>query len=346
MPGWNKMIVVKKIFLSVLFSLVLSFLCFAHGDKVMHYKDFIGVFNGYGDKPFQDLSYSISEGIDSKLPVMFRERIGSIPGNHRVLGHGWALNDAIPRQTLDYLCQTYPGKEKEIIDIWRTFAKQITGDAVSTTGLPTKQANAFASLLYDIHLLGDVEPDNKLIDLVLSPKSIVRNINKDSRILFQNNPQYADLIQRRLFLVMRQMKGKNPQVTAQILMDELHRLHMGDMLKNTWGNTFKPEYSIDRVIAANERLAQRTLQRVPGSQEQKLAITRPMAKKSDFYQKRADGKMLHPGFLACDGRLLLAVKEGSKTALVVFAVEGGIASYQYFHGDILKQSYPIKIFQA
>ena len=62
-------------------------------------------------------------GIDHELPTMFREKIGGIPGNHRILGHGWGLNDAIPKQTLDYLRKAYPGREQEIINIWRGGAK-------------------------------------------------------------------------------------------------------------------------------------------------------------------------------------------------------------------------------
>ena len=353
--------------LAALLLFAFPFLCFAHGSAAIHYDDFTGVFNGYGDSTFQELSKRINSGIDAYsytievkdasgkvirtvtekgLPGLFKERLGSLPGNHRVLGHGWALNDAIPRQTLDYLCKTYPGKESEIIDVWRVFAKRITEEAVSTTGLPAKQANAFASLLYDIHLLGDVEPDNKLIELVLSPEDIVRNINKDAQILFQNKPQYSNLIRRRLSLVMRQMKGKNPQVTAQALMDELYRLRMGDMLKDTWGKTLKPQYSVDRVVAANERLAQRTLQRAPGVPERGSAVSRPSVKKSDFYKKSSDGKILHAGLLTSDGRLLLAVKEGGKTALVIFAIEGGVASYKYFHGDILKPEFEEKMIEA
>lgn len=348
MLGWNKMLIIKRALLIYFFfvAIITPSLCFAHGDKVLHFKDFIGVFNGYGDNAFRDFSYTLSTGIDSTLPKIFRDQIGTLPGNHRVLGHGWALNDAIPRQTLDYLSKTYPGREGEIASIWRTFARGVSDEAVAVTGLPKAQANAFASFLYDIHLLGDVEPGNKLIDLVLPPQDIVKNINKDARILFKNNSKYADLIEYRLAAVMRQMKGKDPQLTAQALMDELYRLRVGDMLKDSWGKTFKPQYSIDRAIKANERLAQRTLDRIPGVSSKKLPTCHSDVKRSDFYKKSSSGKTLHAGLLTCDGRLLLAVKESGKTALMIIAIEGGIATYQYITGGILKSEFEEKMIEA
>lgn len=348
MLGLNNMNIVKKIIVLffLLATLLTPFLSFAHGNKVRHFEDFIGVFNGYGDKAFRKFSYTISSGIDHKLPEIFREQIGSVPGNHRILGHGWALNDSIPKETLNYLSKRYPGKEKEIINIWRTFANGITKEAIAVTGLPKAQANAFASLLYDIHLLGDLEPGNKLIDLVLQPQEIVKNINKDVQILFKNNPKYAKFVERRLNKVLRQMKGKDTKLIAQSLMDEFYRLRMGDMLHKTWGKTFKPQYSIERVIKANENLAKRTINRIPGVSSNKPQVKRANIKKSDFYKKSLDGKSLHAGLLLSDKRLLLAVKEGSKTALMIIAVEGGVASYQYIKGSILKPEFEEKMIDA
>ena len=145
---------------------------------------------------------------------------------------------------------------------------------------------------------------------------------------------------------MRQMRGKDPQLTAQALMDELHRLRVGDMLKDSWGKTFKPQYSIDRVVKANERLAQRTLDRIPGASSKKLPTQHHDIKRSDFYKKSSDGKCLHAGLLTSDGRLLLAVKEGGKTALMIIAIEGGIATYQYVSGGILKPEFEEKMVDA
>ena len=257
----------KKIQNLLLFLLTsVPIVCFAHGSAKLHYDDFTGIFNGYGDDAFKELSYTISSGIDHDLPEAFRQQLGKIPGNHRILGHGWTLNDSIPQETLNLLAKNYPGKEKEIIELWRTFVKRINGEAVRLTGLPPKQANALASLLYDIHLLGDLEPDNTLIKLVLPEDQIIRNIEKNTEILFKNKPEYISFLKKRLIKVLKR-GGKNQQAVAESLMTELYSTRMGDMLYATWGNTLKTKYSIDRAVLANARRAERIarpIAKIPG----------------------------------------------------------------------------------
>ena len=245
-----------------------------------HWEDFRNIFNGYGDDAFFELSKKISSGIDATqkfdvydslegkwvtkkgLPALFNEKIGSLHENHRILGRGWGLNDKILKETLEFLCKDYPGKEHEVIKIWNGFVNDINKEAVRLTGLPQKQANAFASLLYDIHLLGDIEPNNTRIDLVLDEKRIVKNIENNVDIIFKNKPEYAKLIKKRLQKVLR--SGGERQQLAQALMTELYNLRIDDMLKMTWGKTLKTQYSIDRAIAANASRAARPISKIHG----------------------------------------------------------------------------------
>lgn len=268
----------RSTFLVFLLAFV-SVACFAHEGFSRHYDDFTAVFNGYGDDVFRELSQRISSGIDAYtydlipasgkkvtqrgLPGLFKDHFGKVPGNHRVLGHAWSLNDDIPKEALNYLCETYPGREKEIIDIWRNFARRINSEAVRLTGLPEPQAKALASLLYNIHLLGDLEPDNKLFELVLPEGRIVRNIEKDVEILFKDKPQYFKTIQKHLSKVLRSSE-KNRQVVAQSLMTEMYSLRMGEMLYSTYGNSLKTFYSLDRAIEANARRVARPVALIPG----------------------------------------------------------------------------------
>lgn len=337
-------------FISFFVSIILLTLCvsglYAHESAALHYNDFKCVFEGYGDDAFRELSDIINSGIDNTLPSMFREGIGSIPGNHRVLGHGWTLNDSIPRETLNLLAERYPGREKEIISIWQKFASQLQADSVRLTGLPKAQANALASMLYDIHLLGDLEPDNTLIKQVLSYDNIILNFEKDASTLFRNNPQYAEKIQKSLEHILKSTKGKDPQIISQALMDELQRLKIGEMLNATWGNTLLPKYSPDRVAKANEQIARRMLKRIPGVGDLGLNIEKNPTANNQFFDKTDNSKIACPGLLTSDGRLLLAFKEGAETALMIVAIEGGIATYQYCSGAILKPEFEEKIKDA
>ncbi len=326
--------------------------CFAHKSGELHYKDFSNIFNGFESNEFKSFSQDIlSKGIDDTLPQAFRDNIGKIPGgDHRLLGHSWTLNDSIPQRVLNLLEESYPGRKNDIISVWREFAGGINESAVKFTGLPDAQASSFASLLYDIHLLGDLEPDNKMLEWVLSPKEIVNNINKHAETLFKNKPQYSNTIKAHLEKVLRQTKGKDAKLVSQALMDELYRLHLGDMLNDTWGKTLKLKFSPEKALKAEKNLAQRILKRIPGIETNidliDLEQTEKALTKKSFSNTKSDEVKVCPGLITSDGRLLLAIKEGAETAILIIAIDGGIASYQYLKGDILKPEFQEKMVDA
>jgi hypothetical protein len=220
----------------------------------MHRKDSEAVFNGYGDdKSFKELFNSVSGGLDNKLPEMFRASVGSVPGNHRVLGHGWTLNAAIPKATLEKLEKDNHGKKKEIIAVWAEFSRGCIAKSEELSGLPKKQAGALASIIYDVHLVGDLEPDNKIIEPVLELGEIVKSIEKDCETLFVNKPQYSEFVNKKLD---EAMKAKLPvQEKASLVMQTLYALRIGTMLNDTWGKTLKFEYSPDANVNVRERIA-------------------------------------------------------------------------------------------
>jgi hypothetical protein len=85
---------------TLLFFLLSTGLALAHSSAKLHFDDEATVFNGYGDcDNFKALVAAVSGGVDNELPKMFREQIGPVPGNHRILGHGWTLNASIPQKT-------------------------------------------------------------------------------------------------------------------------------------------------------------------------------------------------------------------------------------------------------
>lgn len=329
---------IKKIIIALL--VCIGYCCFGHPSAKLHYEDFKTIFNGYGDEVFEELSYKVSSGIDNELPTAFRQQFGKIPGNHRILGHGWTLNDSIPRETLELLSKEYPGKEKEIIKLWQIFARNLQSEAVRITGLPKAQANAFASLLYDIHLLGDLEPGNKMLEYVLSSDDIVSNINKNVDILFRNKPEYAALIKRRLSDVAKR-GGKDPQIVAQRIMTELYDLRMGDMLKTTWGKTLKSHYSIDRAIAANTKRVARPIAKIAG--------IRKVGKTATDFTKRLGVKFVR-GILqehVVNGKTVTtlsvpispAIKVAGAAGVMTLVFTEGVTVYKFANGTITEEDF-------
>jgi len=193
----------------------------------------------------------VSAGIDDDLKKAFEESIGKIPGNHRILGHGWTLNAAIPQKTLDRLLQANPDKTKEeVLKVWIDFARECKVKSEELSGLPKKQANAFASMIYDIHLIGDLEPDNTLTNDVLTLDLIVKNFNKDAEELFVNKPEYAKLIAEKLDEAMKLPYANKHKASA--VMQSLYDLKIGSMLNTAWGKTLKMTYSIKAVVKASQ----------------------------------------------------------------------------------------------
>jgi hypothetical protein len=244
----------KRIFF---ISLLTSGLALAHSSAKLHLADEASVFNGYGDcDNFKALVAAVSGGVDNELPKLFRESIGPVPGNHRILGHGWTLNAAIPQKTMDKLQSKYPGKKDEIIKVWAAFARNCIAKSEELSGLPKQQANALASMIYDIHLVGDLEPDNTLIKDVLELSLIVKNFNKDCETLFVNKPEYAELIAKKL---EEAMKTDVPmQEKATLVMTTIQKLRLGSMLHLSWDKTLKFKYSPDANVNANAATKERS----------------------------------------------------------------------------------------
>ena len=355
MPGGNNELGKEFTMLRPLHFIVLIAACvfcglsFGH-TGVGHYREFSIVFNGYGDEGFKELCESISKGVDTDLPEAFRKAIGSVPGNHRVLGHGWTLDAPIPKETLKFLETTFPGKRGEIIEVWSQHVKRVKELARSITGLAPAQADAFAAMLHDIHLLGDLEPGNVVTKYVLSPKEISKHFSKQCRILFRNRPEFAHAIEKSLKNVTR--LKLTDDVMARAIIDALAECKVGDKLHLAHPG-MKISYSDKWVKSADRKVVSRLFERVPGagdSTEGKMCRRSHLSKK-DFAKSteinpNKSSRVLAPGLLAADGRLLVSLKTGVSDGLIVFAIEGGIATYSYAKGNINNPEYQEKLVDA
>ena len=263
---WNE----TKILILLLLTITI-FNCFAFsfehkktikGEKIdiTHWQEFQIVFAGYGnDESFKDLARFISSGIDDKIKKRFEEKIGKLPDNHRILAHPWGLSDKIPQDILNIIKNKHPGMEEEFITIWKDFVNEIIEKTMRVTGLPKAQAKAFAALIYDIHLIGDIEPGNTRIDLVMNIKKIVSDIKKNVDILFKNKPKYAQLIKKYLDKILKE-KISNPHLLAEKIMTILFDSRIGTMLDDTLGTTLKIKHTPESVITANTLRKERTLE--------------------------------------------------------------------------------------
>lgn len=339
----------------LVFLIYLAGICtiYAHSSFDMHYRDISCIFNGYGnDTAFKELSKEISSGIDSELPKLFKERFGKVPGNHRILGHGWTLNSSIPERILSELENTYPGQRAEFIDLWSKFAQKLTMRAEELTGLPPKQAKALATMMYDIHLLGDLEPDNTLVKYVLTPKEIVNDFNKNAEILFKNKPEHAKSISSKLLNTLKRSSNLEQKYVAQNLMDLLYKSHIGTMVKDTWSKTLKMEYSPDAVVSANQKASIRSLQQIEGASSKRFHKASlyeiktkgpkgPYTKKTVGIITKAPFKGRNISLL----KVLTPLKSGAGYGVLTFALSEGLSYYSYSNKRITESKFRNETFK-
>lgn len=305
--------------------------CYGHSGQE-HLRDMKIVFNGYGGAEFDELARKVNATIDTELPEAFRKQIGPLPGNHRILGHGWTMNDAIPHEVLDKLETRYPGKKKEIVAIWRTTVKNLCAYAQRVTGLPPNQAAALVAIMYDIHLLGDLEPGNKLLDNVLSPHDIVKNLKKNFKILFRNHPVIANQICNCLQRVLSSAKG-GVQNVARALMTALQRLDIGGKLRVAWQNTLKLPFSKQAVHMAEHYKVRRDVRNLAGKKA-KLTPLRSPRSAAKVVEKSAR-RWITPALITESGAILVPTQVG----FGVFCFDAGEAVFAFYRGSILKEEF-------
>lgn len=173
-----------KRFLSLLLVVIWATVAFAHASARLHEADIRNVFADAATPAFMRVAKAVSSGMDNELPRRFRARIGSVPGNHRILGHAWTFGDAIPKRVFERIEAKHPGSKDTFVGLWLEFSDELIGRAEKELGLDRKRAQALVALIHDVHLLGDRTSDNTLVDDVLTTSEIGRNIVKQGGVLW------------------------------------------------------------------------------------------------------------------------------------------------------------------
>ena len=322
-------------------------LCWAHPSSRLHYNDQKAVFEGFGsDQSFEELCKLVNTGLDDDLPRKIREVCGKIPDNHRVIGHLWTLNDSIPEETLHLLAGNDTSKRKRIISVWSEFKSNLLHQTIQKTGLPKAQANAFISLLGDIHLLGDLEPDNTRIDLVKNPAEIIRDIQKNVQVLFKSYPQQADTISHSLNTILAKGKNREIRMIAQELMTTLYKLPVGKTFHDSWKKTIhnKLVFSPSAREAVLRKNAERLFGQFPGTGQHPIKYSRrPLTATSIASRGRT---AILSGVITFEGKVIIPLRNGITEGFLVIVFDAGTAYYQYYKGDIRKPELKKKLTEA
>ena len=220
----------------LVFLLILGFATFAPAfSRPTHEWQLREVFSEVQGSAFHEAVREISWAMDNGLLLSFKENIGRVPGNHRIIGHGWPLDGSIPQAVLDRLEEVNPGRKQEMMAWWREEAKRLVGRMAEATGLPRRQAGALAGIVWDLHLLGDRMRGNTMVEWVLPPPQIEKNLEDNFAALFRNHPEYAVAVAGALRDALRD--GTDEAEQSALLMETLQKAPISEMLLRCWGRT-------------------------------------------------------------------------------------------------------------
>ena len=213
--------IIHKVVFACLVAAIMPLIGLGHPSESLHFYDQAEAFGLYSrrSQPFHAVCKAVN-GCDSALPNMYykRFRVKLTPKEHRFLGHN-LLGGAIPDTSIDFLyekaCKAgYKGTRKEFAAILgrmnAEYREGIIKVAMETLGLRRKEAEALVHILHDIHLLGDLTPENKIIQTIPKLAEIVHDIKVRAKNLpFKNPAEYAKFIKELDRLLNEAMRVAN-----------------------------------------------------------------------------------------------------------------------------------------
>ena len=234
---------------------------FSYGSAATHLEVTEAILGGYGGDDFLDFFAVTSGAIDSMaddfeahFPEM-RKKFN--PWTHRLMGHGWSLDEEVSERVLARLEKEYGVPRQMVIPYCREYQEKIIRAATEMTGLTRDQATAFAALVIDLHQLQDLEPGNKAVKYVGRIENVTANINRHIAALLADRPEFAEMLQKKLSTVLNAGRKDclSEKETAKMMIDALVDCHLGTAINSCHKETMKLTYDIDRVVSADAKAA-------------------------------------------------------------------------------------------
>jgi hypothetical protein len=303
-----------------------------------HIIDFRNVFEGIEGNNFNELCKIVTSNIDTRYDGMSQFPKGF--KNHRWFGH-WGFSGDIPFNSEPYksMMESLPPQERDlfkkaVITEWTKRVNLMRSSAVELTGLPPKQAQAFVALLYDTHLLGDLVPKNVVLKPIPHPEIIKNDIIINLETLFGKNSELTQKIRNDI----SKLKNINDiQKYSERILKVLYTNNIGEGISDYYGKRF--------LVKSGIRYTNPVKVKIPNtSQMRTLRIADPVKGMDDiskFGNNYFNKKNIRavPGILMPDGLILTSITEGVFAGLFIIGIEGGIYTYQYIDGQILKSEY-------
>lgn len=259
--------------LMLLFGALVQFKCYAHS-KDDHVKQMKEVFNGYdsdvensndgrrkyGNEAWEKYSfYRYYERFTFELDEYKRTNKGTLcddmrkalkksfgcdilHGGHRAYGHAWIMGASIRRNTVSDLEQKHEGAASVIEDVWNEFCKRHYRHARVLGFTRDKQAKAFSSIVHYVHLIGDREPENTRVEVVLPLEDLIKEISEQSGNLFGKD--FGKRVKKELKAAYDSAPDDSKR-KAQAVRKKLMELKFGTELHKKYGKEIKCHWEGD-----------------------------------------------------------------------------------------------------
>ena len=232
----------------------------AHGGAAIHNQDLALLLGGYNKSPLGDIARRISSAHDNEWPKWFRENVGPVPGNHRVLGHGAPLGANIPKDYLNAVQSRYGAEAvKKVVLKQRELSVRFRGEIMNRAGLNKNEARALMRRFSLSHLTGDVTPDNRLVDHVMKFSDQCKMDRDVAEVFFRKaNPKYADMMQRKIDRILKMPKSEQAvayqKMWAEVKFDDALKLACGERMEKA-GCKYDINEAIRRNVLLKEKYA-------------------------------------------------------------------------------------------
>ncbi len=285
----------------------------------------------------------ISGGVDNEFYNIVRERLGSISGNHRIIGH-WGFEGSIPFNQEPWKSQLAKYPKNEIINLWRTYVNSLVNETVKVTGLPTQQAKGLTGLIYNIHLLGDWVPGNQKTAEVLKVDLIVKDIGKNLNRLFGNNSKFVGIITTEISSLDKSLSSPDK---ADKILQILYRNRIGKKFFDTY-----ERFLSKKGIGYSEKVANKILEKAIYASQQSQRMVHPLKKfmhgtRTYYTRKITQGTKIVNGVLQeikINGKPVFvlsipAVEASVGVGVMTFVFTEGVTVYKFANGNITEEEF-------
>lgn len=250
---------------------------------------------------FCELFNQVSGKMDS-MPTILEQKFGLAKRtlqnpNHRFLCHGWMLDKDPPEIVLEMFQKKTGVQKSEFLNFWRHYQLETFAMAEKYTHLSPEKAKAYASFLWDIHLLGDWEPDSTKVKWLVPVEDIANDMCDRIRTMVGGDRAEKLCAKITEFVEVRRSKNLPTRHIALELKEWLTTKRIGDEIYMANKVAMKGVWNADIAININAenatiRIQKEIAEKAANNEAKRLAKEAKLKKSSSVPKPKEETQPL------------------------------------------------------